>query len=421
MLILIIIILSSFFNQILPRTYFSPLPNQECCDPFLRSSKKYYDKEISGRFEIDIMPFYRKASEMFGAINKSEGIATLYHGSNSFEISDLFFDSETPTLNPSNPYLQNMSNIKSIVKIDGIISPNYSFDQAGILIGSEFLPIKNKEWFKIKLKIPISNIKIKQKLGYDSISAIPEENTQIAKDILSGKIKNNYEINWVNYSIFGFGDLFAALNLEKKWLNDKIIGSLFIGTTIPTGLTINEKIKYNYLAIPTGNNGHFMFNAGTELDLTFYKRNKIIVYGSYGYAFPRKETMIATFDGANAFGLQPTFVSNNVSWYQLLFNSDLFLSITEKPYGITIGYQYFLKNNDKIEYENNCIDAVGETHPMSYKKVADFSERQSHSAKISISIPITELINIDFGTSFVFAGEDSLKERIFFLRFLSFF
>ncbi len=421
MLILILIILSSSFQQILPRTYLSPLPNQECYDPFLKSTKIYYEKDGFKRFEIDIMPFYRTASEMFGAINRSEGISTLYHGSNSFEISDLFYDSETPTLNPNNPYLQNPPEIPSPIQIDGVVSPEYSFNQAGILIGSEFLPIKNKEWFKIKLKIPISNIKIKQKFGYNAITTIPEQNTQIAKDVLSGNIKNDYEINWENYNIFGFGDLFAALNLEKKIFNEKIITSIFIGTTIPIGLTTNEKIKFNYLAIPTGNNGHFMFNGGAELDFMIYKKNKISFYGSYGYAFQCKETMIATFDGANAFGLQPTFLSNKISWYQLLLNTDLFLSFTEKPYGALIGYQYFYKNNDSINAEGNGIDAAGETKSISYKKVSDFSERQAHSAKFSILFPINNFINLDLGFSFIFAGEDILKERIFFLRILSIF
>ena len=375
-------------NFIFNRSIFSPIPKIKNVHLDYFNLKKIDKERLI--FIPSVNGFYRSINSVFGAENIIENISTIYHGYPSFELSDLFYDSQMETIT-----------INSIIfNINGLVEPNYSINfNGGFILNFDFF--KKFENFNsiLYIKIPIQRISICNKNGYDSIivfkkkiinnefykNLINRTSEDVLKYVMSGRFKNGYETEWNNFSISGFGNLDLEFNLQKYFMDEFILGNLLFGIVFPTDKNINNLIEENYLTTSLGNNKHFETRLGGQAIFKIFNFLSFSIYGSYNYIFSNKEKLIASFKGAHAFGLQPTWIDAKINWDEIIFSTDLILNPIDF-FNLTFGYTGFFKRKDKIsDFSNYEIDAAEKVKLIDFKKMSDFSERNSHKLKSSIN------------------------------------
>jgi hypothetical protein len=255
------------------------------------------------------------------------------------------------------------------------------------------------------------------RLMYNALSKIENANYEEKHtiNVVSGQLKNGKKTTWEDFELIGQGDL----NLEvafKKSFDENFNGSMLIGLVVPTGKITEHEATRSYLATPIGNNGHYEMRLGAQISYDFSNSISGILYGSLSHALSTQEKIIAAFKGTGAFGLQPTWIYADTSWWQMLLSGDIVAEIYN-GFGLNFGYQYMFKTEDTINpLQKTAKDATGETEELSFKKVKEYSQRQSHKIKVTGFSQCFENTQFEVGFSAIVGGEDIMKERDIFAR-----
>lgn len=395
-----------FLEKFFSRTFFTPFPG-------IKEEHLYYINEKDSYFSTSAKFFTRKINGAFGYEDILENLSTIYHGASSFDLADLFYDSQVEkiTINGEEIY------------IDGFVQPDHKISNFGTTLELDYF--KKFKDFNLILhsRLPIQFINVEQKEGYNAIkffknlyfneNEINKVSVNILRDVISGKFKEGYEINWNNFKNFGVGNFDFEINLQKLVLNEKLLLNFITGIVLPTDQEINFKELNNYLATSFGNNKHYEFRIGGQGIFKIFNFLDFLFYGTYNNIFSKKENFIATFKGANAFNLQPTFVDANLKWNEFIFITDLIFKPSESL-KFLFGYTFFKKNKDFIfNYNKFNKDAIENIKETNFNQLSNFSERKAHKIKGLISFLYKEKFNFDIFASGILTGEDVPRELDF--------
>jgi hypothetical protein len=178
-----LLLLIIFIENIFCRVFQTPLPYNNCGYPVWMQYKFNYSKysldsslNNDYKFEIDctIAPFYRHINEAFGACGESFfNLSYLFHGQSFFELSDLFYGSQMPLILGSYNLINNPLKKHEYTYIEGKISPNYTFDRYGAVIGLDFFSsLTASKYFAIQARIPIQSINLININGWNNLKEI---------------------------------------------------------------------------------------------------------------------------------------------------------------------------------------------------------------------------------------------------------
>lgn len=388
----------------------------EECDDF------YYLKE----FELTLTGFNRYISGFIDRWGIDKNISEMFHGRESFEISDLFYDSRTPILYGSSNLKNNPLLDYEWTYIDGYVSPKYEMLKYGSILGLDgSIKISESKGFTFRARLPIQNIVIYNKTSWNDLNATDEiimsiddripktkYDKSFLKKTLNGFFRNNKKEEWSNFNKFGIGDLNLELDYIFNIFNEKLTIFGMLNYIIPTA----TKSSLSYLSYEFGNGGHSEGRLGLQIDYELLKCLSLVLYGSYTHAFNAMEKIIASYKGSYAFGMQPIQTFANTSWNQFILSIDLVTKIS-KIGGFDIGYQFINKGKDNINpIEKKLKDAVGIDQEIDFSFMIERSNRIAQKLKFSLYLNINNDFQIEAGTDFIFKGTQIMRENEYFGR-----
>lgn len=120
-----------------------------------------------GEFRPFLAAYHRQASEAFGRCLSTTGdnYSSLFHGKDSFKISELFENSTLPIIYDENT--------KNDIYVDGKITPKFTYREDGVIFGFEvgrLVGVKEDIRLGLKIKVPLKGICVKNEKGWDSLA-----------------------------------------------------------------------------------------------------------------------------------------------------------------------------------------------------------------------------------------------------------
>ena len=215
----------------------------------------------------------------------------------------------------------------------------------------------------------------------------------------------------------GIGDILLEFYLGSYFLHDTIIADLILGLQLPSSQSING--SDSYLALSSGNNGHYAGKFGYQIiyDFETLIKTRFTSRGYLEYAFKAIEQIVpgiynnAIKQNMPIFGMVPVKMDTSISWGSGLFYIDG--SIFTNDYtGFTIGYQYWKKGQDKMQMlapTDVYLSSIQGQCEVNIEGIKNISQRSSHTISGSIFSRITNECQVSCGVSNTIAGINTAK------------
>jgi hypothetical protein len=250
----IIIILILSVNRILfSRQYFSPLPygygwayegtvwNSDILKTYLNDKEKNYS------FLPSLTIYSRSANKAFGLCSSTDNynLSTIFHGSDSFLLKDLFTDGIIG--NPDFSLLTNINNVN--------INPRYNYNENGCVLGltilKDALVCDKNLSIRFDAHLPIKKINVINENGFEALQLnslnIPAEisdswfsiKQEDENEVFAARLDKLYQIGLISVQNQNFNDFVINNNLLVTQQNDSDPTNGIISTNdITTGNAI---------------------------------------------------------------------------------------------------------------------------------------------------------------------------------------
>lgn len=205
----------------------------------------------------------------------------------------------------------------------------------------------------------------------------------------------------------GAGDTFIDF-YGGKWC-DCWYGDLLVGFRLPTG-TDNDNPKHLYKQT-TGNNGHFGLKVGAEGGYRACEWMGVKGDVFWRHNFKATEKRAAAFEGATVHNIGPC-VDAQVQWNDLQAHLDVTFFTPRCPNsGWDFGYEFYYRTKDNLCYcTKQAYDLVGVLKTLDPNLAAADSKLLSHKVRAEI-FNQWGCFEVFLGGSYIFAGDNVMKER----------
>lgn len=186
-----------------------------------------------------------------------------------------------------------------------------------------------------------------------------------------------------------------------------------LGMRAPTGKKVRNPLKP--LLQPTGNNGHFEFRPGIAAGCKHWGDIYLNFDLTYSWVLKAREKLPAAFEGATIQNIGPE-IDGKVSWGYFWSHVNLtFLHPHSKNFGLTIGYEAYVKQRDKIYFDcTQAFDFNGNLQTLDAKLLACNTNRVANKIRAELFFAC-DCCNIFAGFSQVFSGKNITRDTDLYL------
>ncbi len=209
-------------------------------------------------------------------------------------------------------------------------------------------------------------------------------------------------------------DLFYEHTFSKDWM-----GELMVGVRFPTG-SGDEKYGNPY-KVNLGNGEHFEIKIGAGLAWQPFRcmNAKLDMY--YSFVLEGTEERAAVFAGSKIKGIGPK-ADADVDWGYFVGRLDLnFFHPKTDRISSTVGYELYYKTHDHISFKNAKMESwlgkkvsggvlVENLQPLSNELARHNTESISHKVRSESSFRLHRYLDMFWGGSFVFAGQNAFRD-----------
>jgi hypothetical protein len=236
---------------------------------------------------------------------------------------------------------------------------------------------------------------------------------------------NNFEFESQKRS--GLGDIDLDLFYEHTFCKDWM-GELMVGVRFPTGS--GDESYGNPYKVNLGNGEHFEIKIGAGLAWQPFRcmNAKLDMY--YSFVLEGTEERTAVFAGSKIKGIGPK-ADADVDWGYFVGRLDLnFFHPKTDRISSTLGYEFYYKTHDHISFKQakmeswlgkkfvNIDDAkpekgkklVENLQPLSNDLARKNTESISHKVRSESSFRLHRYLDMFWGGSFVFAGQNAFRD-----------
>ena len=159
-----------------------------------------------------------------------------------------------------------------------------------------------------------------------------------------------------------------------------------------------------------GNNGHFEIMPGAMAAFKLGGNVFFRARGWYSFVLGAHEIRAAAFAGMRARNIGVP-VGTHVSWGYFLGDLDLTIRHPDNEYiALTVGYELLAKTRESTHFTDKCgKDVCCNVRELDAKVLEKRTDAIAHRSRLEFSIGTKEGL-INFGTSFVFAARNSMRE-----------
>jgi hypothetical protein len=126
---------------------------------FVNESSFDYNYSFSGNsWEIvcNAVSFIRHADRGFSMYGGNKRLATVFHGSDYFDVSDMYPGSQIMYVDHESPVARNFLSPYQYIKYEGLVMPQYTMQEYGFNLAADIVKkINEKTTFLIQLRLPI--------------------------------------------------------------------------------------------------------------------------------------------------------------------------------------------------------------------------------------------------------------------------
>jgi hypothetical protein len=205
----------------------------------------------------------------------------------------------------------------------------------------------------------------------------------------------------------GAGDTFIDF-YGGKWC-DCWYGDLLVGLRLPTGTdSDNQKNLYQQM---TGNNGHFGLKFGVEGGYKACDWMGIKGDVFWRHNFRATEKRAAAFVGSTVHNFGPC-IDAQVKWNDLQAHVDVTVFLPKCPNtGWDVGYEFYYRTKDDLCYcATQAYNLAGVLQTLDPNLAAADSKLLSHKVRFEV-FSQWECVEAFLGASYIFAGDNVMKER----------
>lgn len=205
----------------------------------------------------------------------------------------------------------------------------------------------------------------------------------------------------------GFDPDWCLCHCEDFW------GEFQFGIRAPTGKKVKDPLKL--LMQPTGNNGHFELRPGIAGGCKHWGDIYLNFDLTYSWVLKAREKLPAAFVGATVKNIGPE-VDGKVSWGYFWGHVNLtFLHPKSKCLGLTIGYEAYVKQKDKIHFDcPQALDFNGTLQTLDPKVLECHSNSVANKIRAELFFA-GDCCNIFGGFSQVFSGKNVTRDTDLYL------
>lgn len=205
----------------------------------------------------------------------------------------------------------------------------------------------------------------------------------------------------------GYDPDWCTCHCEDFW------GEFQLGIRAPTGKKVKDPLKL--LMQPTGNNGHFEFRPGIAGGCKHWGDIYLNFDLTYSWVLKAREKLPAAFAGATIKNIGPE-VDGKVSWGYFWGHVNLtFLHPKSKCIGLTIGYEAYVKQKDKIHFDcPQAFDFNGTLQTLDAKLLECRSNSVANKIRAEIFFA-GDCCNLFGGFSQVFSGKNVTRDTDLYL------
>ena len=229
---------------------------------------------------------------------------------------------------------------------------------------------------------------------------------------------NNFEFESQKRS--GLGDIDLDLFYEHTFCKDWM-GELMVGVRFPTGS--GDESYGNPYKVNLGNGEHFEIKIGAGLAWQPFRcmNAKLDMY--YSFVLEGTEERTAVFAGSKIKGIGPK-ADADVDWGYFVGRLDLnFFHPKTDRISSTLGYEFYYKTHDHISFKQakmeswlggkyNPVTKVFDKNeqPLSNELARKNTESISHKVRSESSFRLHRYLDMFWGGSFVFAGQNAFRD-----------
>ncbi len=205
----------------------------------------------------------------------------------------------------------------------------------------------------------------------------------------------------------GYDPEWCFCHCEDFW------GEFQLGMRAPTGKKVRDPLKP--LLQPTGNNGHFEFRPGIAAGCKHWGDIYLNFDLTYSWVLKAREKLAAAFEGASIQNIGPE-IDGKVSWGYFWGHVNLtFLHPHSKNFGLTIGYEAYVKQRDKIHFDcTQAFDFNGNLQTLDAKLLTCNTNRVANKIRAELFFAC-DCCNIFAGFSQVFSGKNITRDTDLYL------
>ncbi len=214
------------FSVLQGQQFHTPLPYSNVDNSSPRVMLQNYDEcDYTLRWVQAV--YGRNAQCAYDCNNNKSPLSTLFHGSSSFSLSDLFAGSPSSLrINGASPIGEraDLAN-DEILTFNGALSPQYTYNEQGAMLGFDVMrPIADSGRCGVRVRMPVKRIKVKNNTPYDvSLNSATVTDTVVDDSRLRIDSNGNFAVrgdyltdnNFINFKVARSSTQYDVLGVKS--------------------------------------------------------------------------------------------------------------------------------------------------------------------------------------------------------------